>query len=250
MYTAKAGRNVRLLSTLRGKRADRALLLYYGSSTMFEWTLHIVESGGYVGIFLLMILETIFPPIPSEFVLPLAGFAAARGDLNLIGVLAATTLGSTLGCIPWFLLGRLYGIHRLRLISDKYGWLLTLTADDIEEAQYWFIKHGHLAVFFGRLMPTVRSLISVPAGLAKMHFWTFMFYSFLGSAVWNMILLFSGFILESQYEKISSYVDIFSNAIIISFVSIYLYRVVTYKKREIKKKARREEKKRAAAKVR
>lgn len=208
---------------------------------MFQWILGIIENGGYAGIFLLMILETVFPPIPSEVVLPLAGFAAARGDLNIIGVILATTLGGLVGCIPWYLLGRLYGIRRLRKISEKYGRILTLGPDDIDDAQMWFKRHGHLAVFFGRLMPTVRSLISVPAGIAKMPFGAFLVYSFLGTAIWNMLLLFAGYVLESQYEKISGYVDFFSNAIIVSFISIYVYRVVTYQKNQKKKRALREE---------
>jgi membrane protein DedA with SNARE-associated domain len=207
---------------------------------MFQWILSIMESSGYAGIFFLMILETVFPPIPSEVVLPLAGFASARGDLNIIIVILVTTLGGLVGCMPWYLLGRLYGIRRLKHMSEKYGRILTLTPDDIEDAQAWFNRHGHLAVLFGRLMPTVRSLISVPAGIAKMPIAPFLFYSFIGTAIWNMLLLFSGYVLESQYEKISGYVDFFSNAIIVSFVSIYVYRVVTYTTREKKNKERRE----------
>jgi membrane protein DedA with SNARE-associated domain len=193
-----------------------------------------MESGGYAGIFLLMILESVFPPIPSELVIPLAGFAAARGDLNIIGVMIATTLGGLVGCIPWYLLGRMYGIRRLKKLSEKYGRVVTLNSDDVEHAQAWFNRHGHLAVFFGRLMPTVRSLISVPAGIARMPFAPFMFYSFLGTSIWTMMLLFLGYVLESQYEKISVYVDYVSNGIIIAFVSIYVYRVITYKKARIK----------------
>jgi len=197
---------------------------------MFQWILQIIEGGGYAGIFLLMILESVFPPIPSELVIPLAGFAAARGDLNIIGVIIATTLGGLVGCIPWYLLGRMFGMRRLKRLSEKYGRVVTLNADDVEHAQAWFNKHGHLAVFFGRLMPTVRSLISVPAGIARMPFWTFLFYSFFGTAIWTMMLLFLGYVLESQYEKVSVYVDYLSNGIIIAFVSIYVYRVITYKK--------------------
>lgn len=208
---------------------------------MFQWVLQIVESGGYAGIFLLMVLETVFPPIPSELVLPLAGFAAARGDLNIILVIIVTTLGGLVGCIPWYLVGRLYGINRLKKISDRFGRWITLTPEDIDDAQAWFNRHGHLAVFFGRLMPTVRSLISVPAGIARMPFWTFMFYSLLGSATWNILLLFSGYVLESQYEKISKYVDFFSNAIIVGFVLLYLYRVLTHTKRKKKAHAKRED---------
>jgi membrane protein DedA with SNARE-associated domain len=207
---------------------------------MFQWTLQIIEQGGYFGIFLLMILENIFPPIPSEIVIPLAGFAAARGDLNIIGVIIATTLGGLAGCIPWYVLGRMYGIRRLRKMSSKYGRILTISPDDVDDAQAWFLRHGHLAVFFGRLMPTVRTLISVPAGIARMPISSFLFYSLLGTSVWNALLLFSGYVLESQYDRISIYIDFFSNAIIISFISIYIYRVVTYEKRERRKRERRD----------
>jgi membrane protein DedA with SNARE-associated domain len=206
---------------------------------MIQWILNTIESGGYAGIFLLMILETVFPPIPSEVVIPLAGFAAARGDLNIIGVILATTLGGLVGCIPWYLLGHIYGVRRLKSMTEKWGRVLTLTPEDVDEAQEWFKSHGHLAVFFGRLMPTVRSLISVPAGIARMHFGTFLLYSLLGTAVWNMLLLFLGYVLESQYDKISVYIDFAGNAIIISFFSIYAYRVITYKKRQRKKLERR-----------
>ncbi len=196
---------------------------------MFEWILHIIESGGYAGIFLLMILENIFPPIPSELVIPLAGFAAAKGDLNIIGVMIATTAGGVVGCIPWYLVGRLYGISRIKRLTKKYGRLLTLTSDDVDHAQAWLNKHGHLAVLFGRLVPTVRTLISVPAGIARIPFWTFLFYSLIGTSIWNALLLFAGYVLESQYNQLSVYIDFVSNSIIVAFISIYIYRVITYK---------------------
>ncbi len=201
---------------------------------MFEWVLGIIESGGYAGIFLLMILENIFPPIPSELVIPLAGFAAAKGELNIIGVMLATTAGGVVGCIPWYLVGRLYGIHRIKRLTKKYGRLLTLTPDDVEHAQAWLKKHGHLAVLFGRLVPTVRTLISVPAGIARMPFWTFLFYSLIGTSIWNALLLFSGYVLESQYDQLSVYIDFASNAVIVAFISIYIYRVITYKNSDTK----------------
>lgn len=197
---------------------------------MFEWTLAIIESGGYVGIFVLMVLENIFPPIPSELVIPLAGFAAAKGDLNIVGVVLATTLGGIVGALPWYFLGRLYGLRRLKQLSLKYGRLLTLTPSNIDAAQLWFKKHGNLTVFFGRLMPTIRTLISVPAGIAHMPFIPFVVYSALGTFIWNCLLLFSGYVLESQYEKLAGPIDVLSNVIVALLFTIYIYRVVTYKK--------------------
>mgnify|MGYP001557642819 FL=1 len=162
-----------------------------------------VEGGGYLGIFSLMILENIFPPIPSELVIPLAGFAAAKGKLNIIGVFIATVLGGLVGCLPWYILGRLYGIERLKKISEKFGRIITLTSDDIDSAQTWFKKYGHLAVLFARLAPTVRTLISVPAGIARMRLMSFLLYSLIGTMIWDSMLLFFGFVLESQYELIA-----------------------------------------------
>jgi membrane protein DedA with SNARE-associated domain len=196
---------------------------------MFQIILSIIEQTGYVGIFFLMLAENVFPPIPSEVIIPLAGFAAAKGDLNIIGVVIATTLGSLCGTTLWYLLGRLFGIVRLKRLSFSYGRALTLTADDIDRAQAWFVHHGHLAVFFGRLIPTVRSLISVPAGIAKMKFSRFLLYSFFGTLIWNSFFLFFGYVLESQYATMSAYIDFLSNFIIIAFISIYLYRVATFK---------------------
>jgi membrane protein DedA with SNARE-associated domain len=196
---------------------------------MFQLILWMIENGGYAGIFLLMVAENIFPPIPSEVIIPLSGFAAAKGDLNILGVVLATTLGGLVGTIPWYFLGRLFGITRLKRLSFKYGRVMTVTADDIDSVQAWFLRHGHLAVFFGRLVPTVRSLISVPAGIAKMPFTRFMIYSFFGTLIWNSFLLFFGYVLESQYEAMSNIIDFVSNFIIIAFISIYIYRVITFK---------------------
>jgi membrane protein DedA with SNARE-associated domain len=196
---------------------------------MFEWIVHIIESSGYLGIFLLMVLENVFPPIPSELIIPLAGFAAAKGDLNIIGVLFATTLGGLVGAIPWYVLGRVFGVRHLKTLSRKFGRVLTLTADDIDYAQAWFKKYGHLAVLFGRLVPTVRTLISVPAGIARMPVSSFVFFSLIGTIIWNMALLFLGYVLESQYTVIAPYMNIASNTVVVAIVSIYLYRVITYK---------------------
>jgi membrane protein DedA with SNARE-associated domain len=196
---------------------------------MFQIIVSIIENTGYLGIFLLMIAENIFPPIPSEVIIPLAGFAAAKGELNILGVVFATTLGSLVGTTFWYVIGRSFGTTRLKRLSFSFGRVLTLTADDVDRAQAWFLRHGYLAVFFGRLVPTVRSLISVPAGIAKMPLRQFLLFSFVGTLIWNSFLLFFGYVLESQYATMSSYIDFVSNFIIIAFISIYIYRVITFK---------------------
>ena len=196
---------------------------------MFDWILHIIESGGYIGIFSLMVLENLFPPIPSELIIPLAGFSAAKGDLNIVGVLFATLSGGLVGCIPWYVLGRVYGIQRLKKLTERFGRILTLTSRDIDASEAWFATYGNFAVFFGRLIPTVRTLISVPAGIAKMPFTSFLVYSLLGSAIWTSLLLFVGYSLQSQYtQTISANINTVSNVVVILIVLIYVYRVLTY----------------------
>jgi membrane protein DedA with SNARE-associated domain len=195
---------------------------------MFGWILSILESGGYAGIFFLMILENIFPPIPSEIIIPLAGFAAAEGDLNLVMVILVATTGSVVGCLPWYFAGRYFGIERLKRWSLKYGRLLTLSPENIDTAQAWFKRYGYLSVFAGRLIPAIRTLISLPAGIVRMPLIPFLMFSFFGSALWTTALVLVGYGLESQYEKAAGYVDIVSNAIIAAIIGYYLYRVVTF----------------------
>lgn len=196
---------------------------------MFNWILHIIESGGYGGIFFLMVLENIFPPIPSEVILPLAGFAAARGDLHIVSVILVATCGAVAGCLPWYVLGRIFSTSRLKRLSARYGRLLTLSPDDIDGANRWFTRHGQKTVLFGRLIPTVRTLISIPAGIARMPLGSFLLYSFVGSAIWTTALVFVGYILQSHYDAVSRYVNVVSDGIVLLIIAVYLYRVITFR---------------------
>ena len=196
---------------------------------MFAWILHIIESGGYGGIFFLMVLENIFPPIPSELILPLAGFAAARGDLHIVAVVLVGTLGAVAGCLPWYALGRFLNAKRLKRLSARYGRVFTLSPGDIDAAEAWFARHGQKTVLFGRLVPTVRTLISVPAGSTRMPFGAFLLYSFVGSALWTALLAVLGYVLQSQYTMVTAYVDTASKVLAVLLVAIYLYRVITFR---------------------
>lgn len=197
---------------------------------MFDWVLGVIEAGGYLGIFGLMVLENIFPPIPSELIIPLSGYAAAMGEMNVFVVIIVATAGAVAGALPWYFLGRAFGLARLTRLSARYGRLLTLSPGDIEHADLWFKNHGKKAVLLGRLMPTVRTLISVPAGLARMPFSSFILYTTAGSSVWTTALASAGYLLESQHEKVSVYLDPVSNLIVVAIIATYLYRVVTFKK--------------------
>lgn len=196
---------------------------------MFGWILHVVEASGYTGLFFLMVAENIFPPIPSEVIIPLSGYAAAEGQMHIGLVILVASLGSLAGALPWYFLGRIFGLARLKHLSLRYGRLLTLSPDHIDRAEGWFNRHGPKAVLFGRMIPAVRTLISVPAGLARMHFLTFLAYSFIGSALWTSLLASLGFLLQSQYDKVAVYLNPASDIIFVLIIGVYIYRVATFK---------------------
>jgi membrane protein DedA with SNARE-associated domain len=190
----------------------------------------IVESTGVFGIALLMLLENVFPPIPSELIMPLAGYTAAQGDANIVLVIVAGTIGSLAGAFLWYWIGFAIGEERLKRLADRYGRWLTLSRHDIDKADDWFDRHGHKAVLIGRLVPTVRTLISIPAGLSEMPRITFLIYSGIGTAAWTTLLAVLGYALGSQYEQVSAWIDPISIGVLLLIVALYLYRVVTFEK--------------------
>ncbi|ACO47189.1 DedA family protein [Deinococcus deserti] len=173
---------------------------------MAEWVQNLMDSMGYLGILLLMVIENVFPPIPSELIMPSAGFAASRGDMNLALVVLMGTLGSVLGTLPLYYLGRAFGEERLVAWADKYGKWLTLSGKDIRKADDWFDRHGTKAVLFGRMVPGIRSLLSLPAGMSEMPLPKFLIYSAIGSAMWASVLAGAGYMLGENYDKVEHYV--------------------------------------------
>ena len=169
---------------------------------LFGIALQLVQAMGEVGIGLLIIIETIFPPIPSEVVLTLAGFQVQLGQLNLVLTLAFATAGSIVGALVLYWLGKVLGRERsIRLLSK----LPLVDREDFEKAAGWFDRHGRSAVFFGRLIPGVRSLISLPAGAAGMPLWSFLLFTTAGSLLWNTLLVAFGMIVGTQYAAIDQY---------------------------------------------
>jgi len=152
-----------------------------------------------------MFLENVFPPIPSELIMPLAGFTSTQGRLSWAGVTLAGTIGSVLGALPLYYAGRIAGEERLKAWADRYGKWLTVSGADIEKARQWFERHGGMAVFFGRLVPGVRSLISIPAGMSAMPLPLFLLYSALGAGLWSGILAALGLLLGKNYRKVDQY---------------------------------------------
>jgi membrane protein DedA with SNARE-associated domain len=196
---------------------------------MFDWITGFVMRGGYVGVFLLMLAENVVPPIPSELIMPLAGFTAARGQLSFILVVIAGTVGSLLGAVFWYYVGQRLGSERLKRLAARHGRWVTLSPDDVDKADDWFRQHGTRAVFFGRLIPTVRTLISVPAGIAGMPLPRFLAWSVLGTSLWTALLAGAGYLLQSQYDRVSDYLNPVSTIVVVLIIGWYLYRVVTFR---------------------
>lgn len=198
---------------------------------MFDWITGFVVRSGYGGVLLLMLAENVVPPIPSELIMPLAGFTAARGQLSLVLVIIAGTAGSLLGALLWYFVGRRLGLERLKHLAARHGRWVTLSPDDVDRADGWFGRHGSKAVFFGRLIPTVRTLISVPAGIAGMPLPSFLAWSTLGTGLWTALLAGAGYLLLSQYELVADYLNPVSTAVVVLIVGWYLYRAVTFRSR-------------------
>ena len=198
---------------------------------MSDW-ITVFENMGTVGIALLMFAENVFPPIPSELIMPLAGFSAAQGERNLLMVIIAGSIGSLLGALLWYYIGQKIGAERLERWAEKHGRWLTLSPKEVEQSCAWFNRHGGKAVFIGRLMPAVRTLISVPAGIAGMPLGSFLVYSTAGTIIWTALLATAGYFLESQYDKVAHWMNPVSNVVIGLIILGYLYRVVRFRRRQ------------------
>jgi membrane protein DedA with SNARE-associated domain len=194
---------------------------------MFEWITKVVERLGYAGVGGLTFLENVFPPIPSEVVIPLAGFVAAQGGMGLAGVIAAGSLGSIAGAWFWYEVGRRMGEERLRRWVDRHGRWLTLSAKDVDRAQSWFRRHGNAAVFVGRLVPGVRTFVSLPAGFSGMPIAPFLIYSTLGTVLWTAGLACAGVLLQANFTRVSDYIDAATNALLVGLAGMLAYRYVT-----------------------
>ncbi|GGE06726.1 alkaline phosphatase [Polymorphobacter glacialis] len=196
---------------------------------MFALLTDMIERGGYWGILLLTFVETILPPIPSELFMPMAGYVAARGTLSLPGVIAAGTTGSLAGAWFWYALGRAIGLDRMRQLAKRHGRWLTLHPRDIDKGARWFEKHGGPVVLFGRMVPAIRSVVSVPAGIAHMPPGRFLLLSGIGSFIWTTLLMTAGYMLGSDYDRVAVWAGPVSNVVVFGMIGIYLWRLVTFK---------------------
>lgn len=191
---------------------------------MFEWITKTIATLGYPGVALLTLLENVFPPIPSELVIPLAGFIAARGELSLLGVIATGSAGSLAGAWLWYEIGRRLGEHRVRAWVERSGRWLTLSPGDVDRAQDWFRRHGNAAVFVGRLVPGVRTFVSLPAGFARMRLGSFLLYSAAGTVLWTTGLAYAGVLLRANYAVVGDYLSTATNVLLAGFAILLVRR--------------------------
>ncbi|KAA9007528.1 DedA family protein [Paenibacillus spiritus] len=180
---------------------------------MRSWITDFMEQFGYLGIFLMLALENVFPPIPSEVILPFGGFMTIESGLSIAGVTAAATAGSLLGAAILYGVGRLLDRHRLERLVEKYGRVLRIRKEDIGKAQAWFDRYGYWTVLFCRVIPLVRSLISVPAGMSGMKFAPFMLLTAAGSLLWNLVLVLIGAALGESWHHVSGFMEIYSGIV-------------------------------------
>lgn len=199
---------------------------------MTEWILETIAAGGYWGIFFLMTVENIFPPIPSELIMGMGGINVASGQMSFIPLLVAGSLGSTLGNYIWFMAGRKMGYERLRPFIDRWGRWLTLDWQDVEQMIAFFQRHGHWIVFVLRFSPLLRTMISLPAGLARMNTLRFLIYTLAGTTIWNILLISAGIFLGSRFqEEVDKFVGPLAILTIVVVVGAYAWRVARWQPR-------------------
>jgi membrane protein DedA with SNARE-associated domain len=194
---------------------------------MVQWINDLMTSLGYWGIGLLMFLENLFPPIPSELIMPLAGFTVSQGRMNFGLAVLAGTVGTMAGTFAWYYLGRVVNYQRLENLAIRYGKWIGVTVIEIDRVNNWFNQHGSKAVFFGRMVPGIRTLISLPAGMNKMPIASFTLYSTMGTLIWTLALTSAGFLLGDNYAIIEHYLAPVSKIILfclLGLVSYWLFR--------------------------
>jgi membrane protein DedA with SNARE-associated domain len=184
---------------------------------------------GYFGIFLLMVLENVIPPVPSELIMSVAGIAAGQGKMSFLLLVLVGTLGCAVGNLFWYEIGRRFGYERLRPFVERWGRWLTLEWDDVEKLHNFFLRWGGITVFVFRFMPIGRTVISIPAGLMRMPFWRFLAFTTAGSAVWNVILVGVGYWLGTNFDTIHHWITPVVIGVVVLMVALYLWRVLTWK---------------------
>ncbi len=192
---------------------------------MIEWVTGIVAAGGWPGVLGLMFLENLFPPIPSEVIMPLAGFAAARGEMGFVSAVLAGMVGTLLGNAVWYELARAIGAARIRPLFARYGRWFAVDDKDFDKAERTLRKHGPVALFFGRLLPGIRTVISIPAGFAHIPRHVFYLWTALGSTVWILFLASAGYWMQDHYAKVEGWLEPLSYVVIAGILGAYIWHI-------------------------
>jgi membrane protein DedA with SNARE-associated domain len=192
-------------------------------ASIADWAINVMLTLGYLGLALLVALETIIPPIPSEVILPLAGFLAGQGHFSVVGLILSATAGSLIGALAFYWLGRALGEARIRSFLRRYGRWVLLDETDLETSRDWFKRRGAWAVVVGRLVPAVRSYVSLPAGVARMPLGLFVLLTALGSGAWNALLIAAGWLLGERWEDVSHIVQPLGRAVPIVLLAVLVW---------------------------
>ncbi|MCW3792684.1 DedA family protein [Paenibacillus sp. SZ31] len=203
---------------------------------MQNWITDFMEQYGYIGIALIIALENVFPPIPSEIILPFGGFMTTYTSLTLPGVIIAATIGSVLGAVILYGIGLLIDVERLEKIVERWGHVLRIKKEDIHRVDAWFDKYGMWTVLFCRMVPLVRSLISIPAGMSNMKFGLFLLFTTIGTLIWNVILVSVGAALGASWESILHFMDVYSIVVYVILAIIVIGCIIWWIRRSKKQK--------------
>ncbi len=198
-------------------------MLHSLNAVVEQW----VTQWGYLGIFAAMVLENVIPPIPSELIMPLAGFYVGQGKLNFALAVLAGLLGTVVGALPWYGIGRLVNEERLKQWVERNGRWVGISVKELDDSRHWFSRHGAAVVFWGRLLPAIRTLISVPAGIELMPFGPFLFWTTAGSLVWNLALTSAGWALGSNWTQVLGFIKPFEG-IVNKLLALLIFGVVVW----------------------
>jgi membrane protein DedA with SNARE-associated domain len=201
-------------------------------SGLATWVQDVIEATGYLGVALLVVIENVFPPIPSEIVLPFAGFVAQRGDASVVLMILAATIGSVVGALVLYYISAAIGPERLRQFVVRFGKWFGVKEADLVKAEQWFDRRSTTAVLAGRCVPLIRSIVSIPAGFRRMNLIPFVIYTFIGSAIWNIVLIGTGAVLGDNWESVAGYISIFQYIVIAAIAVVTIRFAVTVIKRK------------------
>jgi membrane protein DedA with SNARE-associated domain len=208
-------------------------------NSLVDWLVQTIDSLGYLGVFIGVFLESFLALIPSEIILPFSGFVASRGTMNIVLVIATVGIGAYLGSLPFYFIG-LWGDDFVEKFLKKYGKYIFISQDDLEKGYKAFEKHGNKIVFFGRFIPLIRSVISFPAGAARMKFPIFSIYTTLGSLLYATALCLGGYYMGENWQIIASYINQYEN-IVLALLSIAILIYIWRGMREVIKESKKKE---------